>query len=118
MRSAQLERVSTFMPHGEQKQAKVAFRNTQSSTCTTRWPKGTLAYWILDCPGRFDTTTALGGLQVELLGLAEFELELIRERVAVSLDRAKKGRETYRRRFLKSQDGYSVRSAALSALTA
>ena len=57
----------------------------------------TLAVWeplhigFLSAQEGFDTTTALGRLLLNLLAsLAEFELELIRERVQAGMDRAKK----------------------------
>ena len=57
----------------------------------------TLAVWdplhvgFLSAQEGFDTTTALGRLLLNLLAsLAEFELEMIRERVTAGLDRAKR----------------------------
>ncbi|MHB1956397.1 MAG: recombinase family protein [Sulfobacillus sp.] len=57
----------------------------------------TLAVWdplpigFLSSQEGFDTTTALGRLLLNLLAsLAEFELELIRERVTAGMERAKK----------------------------
>lgn len=57
----------------------------------------TLAVWeplhigFLSAQEGFDTTTALGRLLLNLLAsLAEFELELIRERVTAGMDRAKR----------------------------
>ena len=56
----------------------------------------TLAVWdplhvgLLSAQEGFDTTTALGRLLLNLLvSLAEFELELIRERVTAGMERAK-----------------------------
>jgi putative DNA-invertase from lambdoid prophage Rac len=77
---------------------------------------GTLAAWELvgvsfqSLRERFDTSTALGRLLLNLLAsLAEFELELIRERVKAGMDRARKqgkrigrSRVTDRRGFKKS----------------
>ena len=57
----------------------------------------TLAIWdplhigFLSSQEGFDTTTALGRLLLNLLAsLAEFELEMIRERVVAGMDRARK----------------------------
>ena len=57
----------------------------------------TLAVWeplnigFLSAQEGFDTTTALGRLLLNLLAsLAEFELEMIRERVTAGMDRAKR----------------------------
>lgn len=57
----------------------------------------TLAVWdplpigFLSAQEGFDTTTALGRLLLNLLAsLAEFELEMIRERVTAGMERAKK----------------------------
>ncbi|NMP23736.1 recombinase family protein [Sulfobacillus sp. DSM 109850] len=57
----------------------------------------TLAVWdplhigFLSAQEGFDTTTALGRLLLNLLAsLAEFELEMIRERVTAGMDRARK----------------------------
>jgi len=78
----------------------------------------TLAAWEVVAVGfqsvreRFDTTTALGRLLLNLLAsLAEFELELIRERVKAGMDRARRqgvhlgrppvtGKRGFHRRFV------------------
>ena len=66
----------------------------------------TLAAWELvgvsfkSLREQFDTSTALGRLLLKLLAaLAEFELELIRERVKAGMDRARRqGRQSSLRR--------------------
>jgi DNA invertase Pin-like site-specific DNA recombinase len=63
---------------------------------------------------QFDTTTALGRLLLNLLAaLAEFELELIRERVRAGMERARRqGRKIGRPRVI-DQKGFSRRFGAI-----
>jgi len=65
----------------------------------------------------FDTRTAVGRLMLNLLAtMAEFELELIRERVVAGMDRAKKeGRHTGRPR-LSDKRGFKNRFARILPL--
>ena len=59
---------------------------------------------------RFDTSTALGRLLLNLLAsLAEFELELIRERVKAGMDRARKQGHRIGRPRVTDRRGFSAR---------
>ena len=59
---------------------------------------------------RFDTSTALGRLLLNLLAaLAEFELELIRERVKAGMDRARRQGKRIGRPRVKDRKGFSKR---------
>lgn len=77
----------------------------------------TLAIWdplhvgFLSAQEGFDTTTALGRLLLNLLAsLAEFELELIRERVTAGMERARKeGKHIGRPKGLDSQKEAGMR---------
>ena len=63
---------------------------------------------------QFDTSTALGRLLLNLLAaLAEFELELIRERVKAGMDRARRqGRQIGRPRVM-DRKGFKKRFGAI-----
>ncbi len=76
----------------------------------------TLAAWELvgvsfqSVRERFDTSTALGRLLLNLLAsLAEFELELIRERVKAGMDRARRQGKQIGRPMVSSRRGFSGR---------
>ncbi len=59
---------------------------------------------------RFETTTALGRLLLNLLAsLAEFELELIRERVKAGMDRARRQGKRIGRPRVTERRGFSTR---------
>ena len=59
---------------------------------------------------QFDTTTALGRLLMNLLAaLAEFELEMIRERVKAGMDRARRQGKKIGRPRVMDQKGFSKR---------
>jgi DNA invertase Pin-like site-specific DNA recombinase len=59
---------------------------------------------------QFDTTTALGRLLLNLLAsLAEFELELIRERVRAGMDRARRQGRRIGRPKVTERKGFSAR---------
>lgn len=76
----------------------------------------TLAVWdplgvgFLSAQEGFDTTTALGRLLLNLLAsLAEFELELIRERVTAGMDRARRQGKPMGRPAVSRKPGWEVR---------
>jgi DNA invertase Pin-like site-specific DNA recombinase len=80
----------------------------------------TLAAWELvgvsfqSVRERFDTSTALGRLLLNLLAsLAEFELELIRERVKAGMDRARRQGKRIGRRPVVDRRGFSYRFGAV-----
>ena len=80
----------------------------------------TLAAWELVGVGfksyreQFDTSTALGRLLLNLLAsLAEFELELIRERVKAGMDRARRQGKRIGRPRVKEQRGFMKRFGAI-----
>jgi DNA invertase Pin-like site-specific DNA recombinase len=75
---------------------------------------GTLAAWELvgvsfkSLREQFDTSTALGRLLLNLLAsLAEFELELIRERVKAGMDRARRQGKKFGRPKVTDRKGFS-----------
>jgi putative DNA-invertase from lambdoid prophage Rac len=64
--------------------------------------------------GQFDTTTALGRLLLNLLAsLAEFELELIRERVKAGMDRARRQGKKIGRPKVTDRKGFAKRFGAI-----
>ena len=64
---------------------------------------------------QFDTTTALGRLLLNLLAaLAEFELEMIRERVKAGMDRARRQGKRIGRPKVTERRGFSGRFEAVS----
>ncbi len=76
----------------------------------------TLAVWEIErvdfqsVRERFDTSTALGRLLLNLLAsLAEFELELIRERVKAGMDRARRQGKRIGRPRVTEKRGFSTR---------
>ena len=78
--------------------------------------RDTLAAWELvgvsfkSIREQFDTSTALGRLLLNLLGsLAEFELELIRERVKAGMERARKQGQRVGRPRVIDRKGFSRR---------
>ena len=65
---------------------------------------------------RFDTSTALGRLLLNLLAsLAEFELELIRERVKAGMDRARRQGHRIGRPRVTERLGFNTRFGAILA---
>ena len=63
---------------------------------------------------QFDTTTAIGRLLLNLLAsLAEFELELIRERVKAGMDRARRQGQRIGRPKVTERKGFSRRFGAV-----
>ena len=63
---------------------------------------------------QFDTHTAIGRLMLNMLGaLAEFELELIRERVKAGMDRARKQGKRIGRPRVTDRRGFSCRFGAI-----
>jgi len=84
----------------------------------------TLAVWdplnvgFLSAQEGFDTTTALGRLLLNLLAsLAEFELELIRERVTAGMDRARQeGKAIGRPKLVDDPQKWANAQAAVSAV--
>ncbi len=84
----------------------------------------TLAVWdplnigFLSAQEGFDTTTALGRLLLNLLAsLAEFELELIRERVTAGMERAKQeGKQIGNRPIEQNPQKWSAACAAVEAI--
>ena len=65
----------------------------------------------------FDTSTAVGRLLLNILGsLAEFELELIRERVKAGMDRAKRQGKRIGRPRVTDKRGFKTRYQAMLAL--
>ncbi|MBI2859186.1 MAG: recombinase family protein [Chloroflexi bacterium] len=63
---------------------------------------------------RFDTSTALGRLLLNLLAsLAEFELELIRERVKAGMDRARRQGHRISRPRVMDRRGFQARFGAI-----
>ena len=80
----------------------------------------TLAAWEMVDVGfksvreQFDTQTALGRLLMNLLGaLAEFELELIRERVKAGMDRARRQGKRIGRPRVTERRGFKNRFGAI-----
>ena len=81
----------------------------------------TLAAWELakvsfqSIREQFDTSTALGRLLLNLLAtLAEFELEMIRERVKAGMDRARRQGKPIGRPKVTSKKGFNSRFDAMS----
>lgn len=80
----------------------------------------TLAAWeivgvsFMSLREQFDTTTALGRLLMNLLAaLAEFELEMTRERVKAGMDRARKHGHKIGRPSVWDRKGFSRRFGAI-----
>jgi len=80
----------------------------------------TLAAWDLvsvnfkSIREQFDTTTAIGRLLMNLLAsLAEFELEMIRERVKAGMDRARRQGKKIGRPRVMDRKGFSKRFGAI-----
>src|ERR671918_2310427 len=80
----------------------------------------TLAAWELvgvnfqSLRERFDTSTTLGRLLLDLLAsLAEFELELVRERVKAGMDRARRQGRRIGRPKVTDRKGFSKRFGAI-----
>ena len=90
-----------------------AFRSVKHMHDTlSAW--GTVGVGFQSVRERFDTSTALGRLLLNLLAsLAEFELELIRERVKAGMDRARKQGHRIGRPRVIDQRGFKGRFGAI-----